>query len=152
MLASLHARVGGIPLLLRLTAVASLVIGFVFPLLPFIPGLTFNVSGTTLSWNELWDTGVAFALLMIGPLMLTVGAGILHRRRWVRWLLVVLPVLQLLPFQIVHWLFRAPDPTPSLQSYVVLCVLWVVLVALYVFGRRSVRGYFAVSGAAEHPR
>jgi phosphotransferase system glucose/maltose/N-acetylglucosamine-specific IIC component len=100
------------PLLLRILALASLFLGVGFPLSAFVPGSSFNLAGTLLPHEQVWSSRVALAIFASAPLLFAVGLGILFRRRWVRWPLIVLPVLQFLPFQVAHWYFGAPNPTP----------------------------------------
>jgi hypothetical protein len=76
--------------------------------------------------------------------MLVIGLGILRRAGWVRLMLVLLPFLQMLPLQLVHRFFSAPDPTPwSFQTYLLSNGIWGLLAAAYLFGVRSARDYFS---------
>ena len=57
-----------IPLLLRVTVILSFIVGVIVPLTVLIPNpwvVVVNVNGTTLSWGELWQPGLAFALLWL---------------------------------------------------------------------------------------
>jgi hypothetical protein len=142
-ISTIRARLGRVPFLLRSIAMASFGIGIAFPLVAVIPGATFDFFGDSLSWRELWQTRVAFALLATGPLMLFVAFAIFRRARWVRPVLVVLPILQSLPFRLVHWAFSAPNPIPSLQAYIFSSATWALVATIYLFGFNSVRAYFA---------
>jgi hypothetical protein len=131
------------PWLLRILIAASLGIGLVFPLLPFVPGATFDLGDQQLTNQELWQTRVAFALFVVGPLMLFVGAAVFLRKSWIRPLLVVLPVLQLLPFFAVHWTFGAPSPVSSPAVFAGSCAVWAVITVVYLYGTRGAREHFA---------
>jgi hypothetical protein len=142
-LAHLKQRFLEMPWLLRIVVAASLGIGVVFPLLPLMPGASFGLGERELTYHELWQTRVAFALFAIGPLMLVVGVAVFLRKGWVRPLLVVLPVLQLSPFLVVHWTFGAPNPVSSPVQFAASCVAWAVLAVVYLFGTRGARAHFA---------
>jgi hypothetical protein len=90
----------------------------------------------------MWASGEAIAILVSVPLMLAVGIGIVLRCRWVRLLLIVLPVLQYLPFQAVHLFFGAPNPTPSLLQYVLLCGIWMAVAVVYFSLINRAKRYF----------
>jgi hypothetical protein len=137
-----RTRFNSTPLILRIVAAASLGVGAAFTVFPLVPSATFNLSGTEVSWQELWRTRLAVASIVVGGLMLWVGAAILLRRIWVRPILVVIPVLELLPFQIVHWWFGAPNPVPSISMYLLMCSTWSIIAAFYLFGTSGPRGYF----------
>jgi hypothetical protein len=141
-MASLVAQFQAIPSGLRILTAASLGVGAGFVALTLIPGATFTLSGTQLSWKELWDTRVAFATLLTGGLMFWTGVAILMRRRWVRAVLVVMPLLQILPFVAVHWVFGAPVPVPSTPFFLLSCAAWAVLATFYLFATRAPREYF----------
>jgi hypothetical protein len=141
-----RARFETMPRLLQLVATASVVLGLAFTVLPFIPAAVFNLDGRPLSHTELWDTRVAFALLVAGPLMLVVGSALLAGRRWVRPLLLVLPLLQTLPFFIVQRWFGAPSPVGDRSAWIVWIVgssLWALAAAAYLYGARGPKQYFA---------
>ena len=146
-IAHLKQRFLAMPWFLRILVAASTGIGLVFPLLPFVPGATFELGERQLNYQELWQTRVAFALFAVGPLMLGVGIAVFLRKRWVRPVLVVLPLLQVLPFWFVHWAFSAPRPVPSLALFAGQCVVWVVLTVVYLFGTRGAREHFANAGS-----
>jgi len=137
---SLLERFTRVPALLRLAAAASLAIGVVFPFSTFLGG--FNYNGVAMSPAELWATGTAWAVLAASPLMLTTGIGILQARPWVRPVLVVLPFLQYMPFQIAHWVFGAPNPVTSVTFYLVSCVAWAVLTLIYLSRSEPARRFF----------
>jgi hypothetical protein len=90
----------------------------------------------------MWETRVAVAMLVTAPLMLATGIAILRRARAVRLVLVILPILQFLPFQIVHWVFAAPDPVISTLFYVVACGGWALFAIVYLFIFHTPRDYF----------
>ena len=136
------AELGNIPRPLGVAAAASIVLSVVLLLTAILPGAGFNLAGTPLSHEAMWASGEAIAILVSVPLMLAVGVGIMHRCGWVRPLLVVLPVLQYLPFQLVHWLFGAPDPTPSLLQYAISCLAWSAIASIYLFANSTAKSYF----------
>ena len=142
-IANLKQRFMAMPWLLRIVVAASLGIGVAFPLLPLMPGASFRLGERELTYQELWQTRVALALFAVGLLMLAVGAGVFLRKGWVRLVLVVLPVLQLLPFLLVHWAFGAPSPVSSPAQFAVSCVAWAVLAFGYLFGSRGAQAHFA---------
>lgn len=130
-----------VPKLLRAGAIASLVLGMLAVVTPFVPGRFFEVGGIKLSRTELWATGVAFALFTVGPLMVALGLGIFHRRRWTRTVLLVMPILQTLPFQVVHWVFAGPKVVEDLVTVAIAYAVWFVVAALYLTSQ-GVRAYY----------
>ncbi len=136
------AELGNVPWPLRTAALASIALGIIFPIITFIPGADFNIAGSVLSHEEIWASGVAVAILVVAPLMLVIGLGILRHRRWVRVPLVVLPILQCLPFQTAHWLSGAPNPTPSIPQYAISCVCWAAITSIYLFASSTAKRYF----------
>jgi hypothetical protein len=142
-LTELKQRFSAMPWLLRTFVAASVVIGIVFTVLPLVPGASFGLGERELTFQELWQTRVAFALFAVGPLMFVVGVAVFLRMGWVRPVLVVLPLLQLLPFLVVHWAFGAPSPVSSMTIFAASCALWAVLAVLYLFGSRGALEHFA---------
>jgi uncharacterized membrane protein YoaK (UPF0700 family) len=142
-LSQLKQRFSAMPWLLRTLVAASLGIGLGFSLLPLVPGASFGLGERELTYQELWQTRVAFAVLAVGVLMLVVGLAVFLRKSWVRPVLVVLPFLQLLPFLAVHWLFGAPNPVSSPVVLGVSSIVWAVAAVVYLFGTRSGREHFA---------
>ena len=130
------------PWLLKITALAAFALAIALPLIAAVPGATFDISGTLLSHEQIWASGVAFAIFALAPLMLTVGLGIFYHRRWVRWLLIALPILQFLPFQLAHWYFSGPNPTPDLGQYILLCSAWFAAAFAYLFAWPPAQKYF----------
>jgi len=98
-----------VPLLLRLFTIACFFIGVLAPLQAIIPGIGANIYGTHQSWSEMWQTGNALILLAIGPIHLAVPYGVLRRQQWICPLLVCFPLFQLLPFELVGFLFGGPS-------------------------------------------
>ena len=143
LLARLKERFSAMPWLLRILVAASLGIGLMFPLLPLMPGASFGLGERELTNQELWQTRVAFALFAVGPFMHVVGLAVFLRKRWVRPVLVVLPLLQLLPFFVVQWAFGAPSPVSSPAVFAGSCAAWAVLAVVYLFGTRGAREHFA---------
>jgi len=72
-----------------------------------------------------------------------VALALLFGRAWVRFVLVLLPVFQGLPFLAVHWFLGAPSPFNSLPVFALSCVVWVLVVAAYLFGSNAARQHFA---------
>jgi hypothetical protein len=138
----LKERFLAMPSMLRLLVSASLVFGIVLPLLPLFPGASFGLNGRELTYQELWYTGVAFALFALGPIMLIVGIAVLLRKSWIRPFLVGLPILQVLPFLVVHWVLDAPNPVPSLSVFASSCIVWAAVAVAYLFGARGAREHF----------
>jgi len=130
------------PVTLRVVIVGSLMMGVVLPVVPFVPGVEFRSPGGSLSGAEIWDAHVPYALFLLALLMVIVGLAVLARARWARQLLIALPVLQLLPFQVLHWVFSAPDPIPSVPGYLILVGVWVLCASLYLFAVDRPRLYF----------
>jgi hypothetical protein len=146
MLNRIRSRFDAMPRLLQVTATASIVLGLLCIVEPFVPAAQFDLAGHKLSHSEIWDTRVAFALLLVGPIMLLVGGAVVIGRRWVRPLLVLLPVLQTLPFLAVHWLFGAPNPVGDRFGWIVWIVgstLWALAAMAYLFRARGPLQYFA---------
>lgn len=142
MLSDIVNRWNEMPWLPRIMCAACVVLGIVCTALPLIPGATIDYFGTQLSWQEIWSTGVAFGLFLIGPLMTAVGIGLFRRSPWVRPVVVVMPILQVLPFVIVHSLFPGPDPLPEPGLYVAECLVWGLLAWLYLFVTRQGKAFF----------
>jgi len=136
------AELRDIPRPLGVTAAASIILGVVLLLTVIIPGADFNLAGTLISHEVMWSSGEAAAILVSVPLMLVVGIGIVFRHGWVRPLLIVLPVLQYLPFQVVHWSFGAPNPTPSLLQYALGCGSWAAIALVYFSFSVRAKAYF----------
>lgn len=136
------ADLSNIPRPLGVVAAASIALGVVLLFSAIIPGAGFNLAGAPMSHEAMWASGEAFAILASVPLMLAVGFGIVLRHGWVRPLLVFLPVLQYLPFQAVHWLLGAPNPTPSLLQYALVCGSWIAVALIYFAASARAKGYF----------
>ncbi|GLQ97409.1 hypothetical protein GCM10007863_18290 [Dyella mobilis] len=112
-----------------------------------IPGFSnLRVGERTLEWSDLWQTRMAIAVLLGGLLMLVIGFGIVRRQVWARNALVVLPVLQCLPFKIVHFIWLAPDPLPFDKGNLLGILIWVVIGSIYLFGFKAARDHFKGQG------
>jgi hypothetical protein len=137
-----------VPLLLRLCTIVCFFIGAEAPLHAIVPGFGLKINGIYLSWSELWQTGNAFALLAMGPIHLAVPYGVLQRERWVRPLLVWLPLFQILPFELVAFLFGGPGflsliyPKSAMLSFALHLAIWAIAVAVYLYRNQSVCFYF----------
>jgi hypothetical protein len=131
-----------VPRLLRILAVASIVVGVAVAVETIVPGGSIGLNGVELSHHKMWETRVAVAMLITAPLMLATGIAILRRARAVRFVLVIMPILQFLPFQVDHWVFGAPDPVVSTLFYVVACGGWAIFAIVYLFFYRTPRDYF----------
>ena len=142
MLSDIVQRLNQMPWLPRMMSAACFALGIVCSVLPLVPGATIGYFGTKLSWQEIWSTGVAFGLFVIGPLMTAVGIGLFRRSLWVRPVVVVMPVLQVLPFLAVHRLIPGPDPLPEPAIYLAECCVWGLLAWLYLFISRQGRAFF----------
>lgn len=117
--------------------------GVGFCLLPLVSGASFGLGERELTYQELWQTRVALAVITVGIFMLVVGVAVLLRKGWVRPVLIFLPLVQLLPFLAVHWVFGAPSPVSSPLFVAASTAVWAVLAWAYLFGTRSGREYFA---------
>lgn len=142
-LSQLKQRFAAMPWLLRMFVAASLGIGLGFSLLPLVPGASFGVGERELTYQELWQTYLALAVVAVGVLMLVVGLAVLLGKTWVRPVVVVLPLLQVLPFLAVHWLFEAPSPVSSPVVFAVSFAVWAIVAVVYLFGARAAREHFA---------
>ena len=143
-----------IPLLLRLGVILSCIVGVVVPLIALIPGVGVNIDGTPLSWEELWETGVAFALLAYGPIHLAIPYGVFQRKNWLCPLLVCFPIVQLLPFEVVQLIFGTKGGALSLYQYfpitlgfAIYLAIYAVAVGTFLYANRSVRAYFRQADA-----
>lgn len=141
-LSQLKQRFSAMPWLLRTLVAASMVIGVAFSILPLVPGASFGLGERELSYAELWQTRVAFAVITVGVLMLVVGFAVFLRKSWVRPILVFLPLLQLMPFLAMHWAFGAPSPVSSPAFFAGSSAVWAVLAVAWLFGTRSGREHF----------
>ena len=135
------------PLLPRIFVSASFFVGVAFLLLPLVHGATFNLAGNTMSRPQLWQSGVAVAVMASGALMVVVSVAVFRRLPWVKPLLVVLPLAQVIPFQVTHWLTGAPSPVPSLLSFAVSSIVWGAAVAYFVFATSQGRSYFQLGSS-----
>ena len=142
-LSQLKERFAAMPWPFRLLVVASLFIGIVFSFMPLVPGSTFGFNKRELSYSELWATRVALAVIAVGLLMLVLGVALFLRKTWVRPMLVVLPLLQTLPFLAVHWAFGAPNPVDSPAYFAGSTAAWALVAAVYLYGTRNGREHFA---------
>jgi len=116
--------------------IGLLIVGICLVAAALIPGIGFNMDGIELTWRDLWRTGIAIALLVVGPLMATVGIGVLYAKAWARPALVALPALQVLPFYVVHWAMGSPSLLQSISPglFLGLCAAWGLgaVIGLYV--------------------
>ena len=142
MLSDVIERWQQMPLILRILTAASLFLGITCSILPIIPNASMNVSGVELSWKQMWETKVAISLFVVGPLMIAVAVGVLRRALWVRSVLVVMPVLQFLPFEVVHVLFGAPDPAPMPVLFLSECFVWSLVALFYLFVSGQGKSFF----------
>lgn len=142
MLSDIFYRWREMPWPLRTLCAAYVIVGIVCSVLPLIPGATIDYFGMQLSWREIWSTGVAFGLFVIGPLMTAVGVGLFRASLWVRPVVVVMPILQILPFVVVRWLLPGPDPLPEPVFYVGGCCIWGVVAWMYLFVGRQGKAFF----------
>ena len=138
-------RYKALPYLLKLVTLACILLGVAITLTPLVPGMSFGLDGTVLTWRELWQTRVAVALLVLGPLMVLIGIGSLMARRWARPTLILMPLIQMLPLYLVHWLLGAPAPIKSISvfTYFLMCVAWALIAYLYLYKSSAARGHFA---------
>jgi hypothetical protein len=139
----LKLRFAAMPRVLRLVALASIVVGAAVTVLPVIPGSRFQLGPHELSWEQLWQTRVAWALFVSGPLMVLVGVSVFFRSRWARPLVVFMPVLQLLPLSGVHLMYGAPDPVASAPTFAATTAIWMLVAVVYLYSTRGPREYFA---------
>ena len=142
-LSQLKDRFSAMPWPFRLLVAASLFIGIAFSLLPLVPGATFGLNERELSYSELWATRVALAVIATGLLMLVFGVALFLRKSWTRPMLIVLPLLQTLPFLAVHWAFGAPNPVDSPVYFAGSTAVWALVAAVYLYGTRNGREHFA---------
>lgn len=143
----LSRRFEAMPRPLKLIAAASIFVGAAVAAQPFVPGSHFDMAGYRLSQAEVWDTRVAFASLVVGLLMLLVGVGIVSGRRWVRPVLVFLPMFQTFPYWTVHRLYGAPAPIYSASVWATMSAIWAVAMWAYLFRAAGPRRHFASTGA-----
>ena len=133
-----------LPDLLQLATLACILMGVMITLTPLMPGMTFGFDGTTLSWSELWQTHIAIALLVTGPLLILIGIGTLMARSWARPTLIFMPLIQVLPFYLVHWFLDAPSPIKSISisTYFWMCIVWAMIAYLYLYKSTAARKHF----------
>lgn len=125
-------------------ALASLLTGALFVAVTLIPGFfNFPVGEQSLGWNELWQTRLAIAALADGLLMLALGFGIVRRQAWTRVALIIMPVLQYLPFQMAHFIWGAPNPLPFDKKNLLGMLVWAVIIAVYLIGSKAARDHFS---------
>lgn len=96
----------------------------------------------------MWQTGNALILLAIGPIHLAVPYGVLRRERWIRPLLVCFPFFQILPFELVGFLFGEPgflrfyDQKSAMLGFALFLAIYTIAVAAYLYRNQSVCSYF----------
>jgi hypothetical protein len=148
------------PGLLRTATLANVLLGILIPVFAILAGLGYGEETLAFRWHTLdeplagpdvWRTGVGFAAFTTAAIMFAVGIAIVRRAPWSRTALVIEPVLQVLPFEVVHRLLGAPDPHFWSPDFAVPCGVWAALTAGYLFGFRSAREYFARRPAAGPP-
>jgi hypothetical protein len=134
---------------LRIIALASMFIGAMFVATALIPGFSnLAVGQKSLGWNELWHARIAVAVLIGGLFMLAFGFGVVRRQGWTMIALVFLPVLQCLPFEIVHVIWGAPNPLPFDKGNLLGMLIWAVMFLIYLFGFKAARDHYKVQGPA----
>jgi hypothetical protein len=137
-----------VPLLLRLFTIACFFIGVLAPLQAIIPGIGANIYGTHQSWSEMWQTGNALILLAIGPIHLAVPYGVLRRQQWICPLLVCFPLFQLLPFELVGFLFGGPSfllyyyQKSVMLGFALYLAIYAIAVTIYLYRNLAVCSYF----------
>jgi hypothetical protein len=96
------ARLDRMPMVLRITCIASLFTGLSVLVMSVIQIGFIGILGEKLSWPQVRAAGYYPFLIIFGLAMTTAGIGILARRGWSRWL-VILTYLFLIPVEIIHW-------------------------------------------------
>jgi len=135
-------NIPGIPLLLRMMVLITLLGGVIFSVTPLIPGVGFNLYGKSLSWLELWQTGVVVAIFTNGLLFFGIAYAILKQRIWARPILVFFPPLHFAPFWMAHLVFGGLDPPQPLHRFAMYCAIWAIISGTYLYSSRTVRSYF----------
>ena len=139
------SRFDEIPKFLSLLMVVLFVAGVFQLLAAVIPGLGgYRLDGTLLSYQQLWQFGYAYALIVSGALTLATAFGMWHRTAWARYLLVSFPGVQLAPFLLAHWLAGGPYSGTEfdLRTNLLVDLLEGIALAIYVFFAKSARRYF----------
>jgi hypothetical protein len=95
-------RLDSMPLVLRITCLASLGIGIVLLALSIVQVGSIGINDETLSWAEVRTAGYYPFLVICGLAMAVAGIGIWMRRGWSRWLVVLFGVFQG-PIEIIYW-------------------------------------------------
>ena len=144
-ISALVKRYSNLPSLLKVVTLACIFVGLSTTLAPLVPGMSLGLDGTVLTWHQLWQTRIALALLALGPFMMVVGIGSLMGRGWARPTLVLMPLLQVVPLYLVHWLLAAPAPirSVSVPTYLLLCAVWASIAYLYLYKYSAARKHFA---------
>lgn len=131
------------PGLLKLFVIGGLIFGIGLPAIALIPGAGFRFHDQAMTWEQLWETRIALALLIAGLLMFIVGFGVLFRKRWTIILLVLLPILQAFPFLVVHWVYDAPTPIQHADRFVGESLLWALSAAAYLLAYHPAKQHFS---------
>jgi len=125
------------PMVLRMTCIASLLMGFIVSVMSIIQIGSIGIDGEKLSWPQVRAAGYYPFLIIFGLAMTAAGIGMWARRGWSRWL-IVLYYLFLSPIEIIHSRSHSEAGTGLPWGYNVLAaVCWAGFFYWYLFYKQK---------------
>jgi hypothetical protein len=132
-------RLDRMPLVLRVTCLATLCVGIVMLVLSIFQIGSVRINNETLSWVELRAAGYYPFLVICGLALAVAGVGIWMHRGWSRWLVVLLNVFAS-PIEIIYWRSHSQEGAGSPWSYSLSAAVWAGFFYWYLFHKR--KNYF----------
>jgi len=129
-------RLDSMPLVLRITCLASLGVGVVILVLSIVQVGSIGINNEKLSWVEVRAAGYYPFLVICGLAMVATGIGIWVRRGWSRWLVVLCGVVQG-PIEIIYWRSHSQGVAESQWSYIIGASVWAGFFYWYLFHKQK---------------
>lgn len=130
------SRVENMPLLLRITCLASLCTGLAILVISIFQVGSFRINDETLSWGQVRAAGY-YPFLVVSALSMTVaGIGIWMRRGWSRWIVVLLYVIAS-PVEIIYWRSHTHGVPGFPWGYGIGAVVWGGFFYWYLFYKQK---------------
>jgi hypothetical protein len=129
-------RLDSMPLVLRITCLASLGVGVVILVLSIVQVGSIGINNEKLSWVEVRAAGYYPFLVICGLAMTVAGIGIWMRRGWSRWLVVLLCVFTS-PIQIIDWRSHSHGGLGSQWGYCISAAVWAGFFYWYLFHKQK---------------
>jgi hypothetical protein len=125
-------RVENMPLLLRITCLASLCAGLGMLVISIFQIGSIRIFDETLSWAQVRAAGYYPFLLISGLAMTVAGIGIWMRLGWSRWLVVALYLFPS-PIEIIYWRSHSHGGPGLSWGYSINAVVWAGFFSWYLF-------------------